>query len=75
MTAGKPKFHYRYEITEIWGADCGVKPGSVILDNRYQGKSHEWLIYNLQRGELVASFKGKLIERVPINRLKEVQVK
>lgn len=63
--ASRKKVAYRYEITETWGADCGVKPGSVIQDYRYQGKSHEWLIYNLQHGELVASFKGKLIERVP----------
>jgi hypothetical protein len=63
----KPKYAYRYEITEVSGPDAGVSVGSVIQDHRYQGRSHEWLIYNLRDMTLTASFKGKLIERIPVH--------
>lgn len=58
------KFTYRYEITETFGEPVGVEVGSVIQDHRYQGKSHEWLIYDLTTMEFRSSFKGRLIERV-----------
>ena len=65
MTDYNHAYAYRYEVTETWGLEHeGVEVGAVIRDHRYFGRFHEWLIYSIPEAKLIASFKGRFIERV-----------
>jgi len=58
---------YAYRIDGADGAMADrVKPGEVIIERQYMGRTHDWNVVNFQTGEDKGGFTGTFLCQVEL---------